>query len=103
MDIADSWLYALPINSRGRHMLTLDKARELALVSPTAWCIGPYRCGYGIGKQTAYPEWDFYYIVDDNNEPLYFDDLDAAVRFLHTQLHVYQAVLMLTPALIKAI
>lgn len=93
----DDWLEILPINSHGRRMLTLDKARHLALLSPTRWCIGPYRCGYAIGKQTAYPEWDLYYLVDENNEPLHFDTLDAAMHFLRTQLHVHQAEVVPTP------
>jgi hypothetical protein len=96
-EAADDWLEILPINSHGRRMLTLDRARHLALLSPTRWCIGPYRCGYAIGKQTAYPEWDLYYLVDENNEPLYFDTLDAAMHFLRTQLHVHQAEVVPTP------
>ena len=51
---------------------------------------------YAIGKQTAYPEWDLYYIVNDDNEPLSFDNLDAAIDFLRTQLHVHHAELFLT-------
>ena len=101
MDTADAWLNALPVNSRGRHMLTLEKARQIALVSPTMWCVGPYCTGYAIGKQTTYPEWDLYYVVDENNEPLYFNDLDAAIGFLRSQLHIHQAILSLTPELIE--
>ena len=102
MDTANVWLNELPVNSRGRHMLTLDKARQIALVSPTMWCVRPYRMGYAIGKQTAYPEWDLYYVVNENNEPLCFDALAAAVEFLLSQLHVYQTILSLTPELIDA-
>lgn len=98
MQAANEWLHTLPVNGQGRHMLTLEKARHIALLSPTSWCIGPYRCGYAIGKQTAYPEWDLYYIVDENNEPLRFDDVDAAIHFLRTQLHVHQACVLLDAA-----
>lgn len=69
-------------------------------VSPTMWCVGPYRTGYAIGEQTAYPGWDLYYVVNENNEPLYFDALDTAVEFLRSQLHILQAILSLTPELI---
>ena len=79
MNAENEWLHALPVNSQGRHMLTVEKARQLALLSPTSWCVGHYHCGYAIGKQTAYPEWDLYYIVNDDNEPLFFDNLDAAI------------------------
>ncbi|MBI4195297.1 MAG: hypothetical protein HY526_09485 [Betaproteobacteria bacterium] len=103
MECANKWLYTLPVNSRGRRMLTLEKARQIALLSPTAWCIGPYRCGYAIGKQTAYPDWDLYYIVDENNEPLRFDDLDSAVHFLRTQLHIHQAFVLLDAGLASTI
>lgn len=101
MNAANEWLNAVPINSHGRHVLTLDKARQIALLSPTLWCIGPYRSGYAIGKQTAYPEWDLHYIVDENNKPLRFDDIDAATHFLRIQLHIYQAILLLTPERIR--
>ena len=102
MNAENEWLHALPVNSHGRRMLTLKEARQLALLSPTSWCVGHYRRGYAIGKQTTYPEWDLYYIVNDNNEPLFFDDLDAAIGFLRTQLHVYHAELFLTATLVRA-
>ena len=103
MTTADAWLHVLPVDSTGRHLLTLEKARKLAILSPTSWCIGPYRSGYAIGKQTTYPEWDLYYIVDETNEPLRFDGLDAAIHFLRTQLHIHHAVLFLTPILMAAV
>ena len=102
MNDANSWLHILPVNSHGRHLLTLEKARQLAVLNPTSWCVGPYRCGYAIGKQTIYPEWDLYYIVDENNEPLRFDELEAAIHFLRTQLHIHHAILLLTPTLVMA-
>ncbi len=98
MQAANEWLHTLPVNSQGRRMLSLEQARQIALLSPTSWCIGPYRCGYAIGKQTPYPEWDLYYIVDENNEPLRFDDFDAAIDFLRTQLHIHQACVLLNAA-----
>lgn len=97
MAAANEWLHVLPVNSNGRPMLTLEAARHLAPISPTSWFIGPYRCRYAIGKQTAYPEWDLYYLVDEDNEPLSFDGIDAATHFLHTQLHIHQAILLLAP------
>ena len=103
MEAANDWLYALPVDDQGRRVLTLEKARQIALLSPTSWCIGPYRCGYAIGKQTAYPEWDLYYIVDENSEPLHFDDIDSAIHFLRTQLHVQHAFVLLNAAFASGI
>lgn len=98
MNDENEWLHTLPVNSHGCHMLTLKEARQLALLSPTPWYVGPYRCGYAIGKHTVYPEWDLYYIVDEHNEPLRFDDIDAAIHFLRTQLHVHEACVLLNAA-----
>lgn len=103
MSGANEWLHALPANGQGRHMLTLENARRIALLSPTSWCIGPYRGGYAIGKETSYPEWDLYYVVDANNEPLRFDDFYEAIHFLRTQLHIYQACVLLTAAFASSI
>ena len=80
-------------------MLTLQKARHLAMVSPISWCIVPYGCGYAIAKQTAHAQWDLYHLVDENNEPLRFKDIDAARYFLRTQLHISQAKVLLAAVL----
>jgi len=90
-DDKNEWLNELPVNRYGRRMLTLEKARQIAIRSPASWCIAAYGLGYTIAKQTAYPGWSLYYVVDQNNEPLRFDDLDAAMRFLRIQLHVHDA------------
>lgn len=87
----NEWLNVLPVNRHGRRMLTLDKARQIAMRSPASWCIAAYGLGYAIAKEIAYPDWNVYYVVDENNEPLRFDELDGAIRFLRIELNIRDA------------
>jgi len=88
MEETNDWLNELPVNRHGRRMLTLQRARHVAICSPTSWCIAAYGCSYAIAKETSYPECTLYYIVDEDNEPLRFEHLDAAMHFVRTQLHI---------------
>src|SRR5262245_1556117 len=79
------------LSRKGRKTLTLEAARQLAADSPDHWYIALQGTkGYIVGKMTMQKYSARHILVDEKEQPLYFLNVDAAMRFLRDELNVHR-------------
>ena len=89
MGLQNDWMELLAVNRHGRRALTLTTAWRVALMDRTGWYVAPFSLGWTVGKSVDHASQKrYFHIVGGDDEPLFFETVEAALTFLRIELKV---------------